>query len=196
MHAPLASVVQYRLMRNGGTAVDLRERALLGVLRRSGDEAQLTKALHALFKAEPACGAGFVELLLGQASGAKEVPPPRPPPLPCRAEEVVETGRLDLRFGDERAWDVIVELKLYASYGRDQLNRYLRALHEVKHAYLIAVTRDVPIYGETHLTNEPRWLGSVRWRSLLPGLRALPIETEALRPGRRGCALPTPNRGS
>lgn len=100
--------------------------------------------------------------------------------LSCYSEQVVETGRLDLRFTDDDAWDVIVELKLYASYGRDQLDRYLHALRDVDHGYLIAVTRDVPIYGETHLREEPRWLGSVRWRSLLPGLRALPFECEAL----------------
>lgn len=155
------------------------QRALLKGLRRSGDEAQLTRALQALFEAEPACAASFVELLLRNAPAARSCPAP-PVLLSCYAEEVVETGRLDLRFSDDDAWDVIVELKLYASYGRDQLDRYLSALRQVDHGYLIAVTRDVPIYGETHLDEEPRWLGSVRWRSLLPALRALPFESKAL----------------
>jgi hypothetical protein len=102
-----------------------------------------------------------------------------PAALACHTEEVVETGRLDLRFGDGQYWDVIVELKLYASYGLRQLDRYLDALKPVEHAYLVAITRDVPLYGEAHLADD-RWLGSARWRDLLPALRRLGLQHPAL----------------
>jgi hypothetical protein len=148
-------------------------------LRRAGDEAQVTRAVHSALEAEPSAAGSFVALLLRKAPA--EVPVRvEPPALSCRAEEVVDTGRLDLRFFDEAEWDVIVELKLYASYGRDQLQRYLDALRDVKHAYLVAITRDVPTYGEAYLAGEPRWLGSVRWRPLLLGLRDLPFTSDVL----------------
>jgi hypothetical protein len=87
------------------------------------------------------------------------------------AEEVVPGGRLDLRFRSFD-WDVIVELKIHAGYGKGQLRRYLSALDHVSHSYLIAVTRDVPIWGEPEPGSYPSWMGSVQWRALLPGLRA------------------------
>jgi hypothetical protein len=89
--------------------------------------------------------------------------------LTCSAEEVVEDGRTDLRFRAE-LWDVIVELKIYASYGRQQLSRYLSALSDVEHAYVTAITRTVPTYGEPPTGADPRWLGSTE-RPLGPALR-------------------------
>jgi hypothetical protein len=66
---------------------------------------------------------------------------PRPslmPPadLEVSAEEVVAAGRLDLRFGSlADGWDMIVEIKIHAGYGPGQLDRYLEALSDRKHAY-------------------------------------------------------------
>jgi hypothetical protein len=148
--------------------------ALLAALRRPGDEAQVTQALSAVFQAEPVAAAEFVRLLLPQPSRHSV-----PDTLVCRAEEAVEEGRLDLRL-TQNEWDVIVELKVHAGYGRDQLRRYLSSLRRVPNAYLVAVTRDDPRYGEAGLLDDGRWLGSIRWRHLLPGLRDLPIRRHAL----------------
>jgi hypothetical protein len=86
----------------------------------------MTRAVHAALEAEPSAASGFVALLLQHAPPARHVGA-TPPPLSCRTEEVVEAGRLDLRFFDRGQWDVIVELKLFASYGREQLDRYRRS---------------------------------------------------------------------
>jgi len=147
--------------------------ALVGALRRPGDEVQLTQALSAVFRAEPRAAAAFVRLLLpADREGV-------PDQLACRHEERFEDGRIDLRFnGDEI--DVIVEIKIHAGYGRDQLERYLRALKPVRIARLVAITRDVPGYGESHIS-DPNWVGSVRWRDLRQELRVLPFENGSLR---------------
>jgi len=146
--------------------------ALLRGLRRRGYEPQLTQALNAVFEAEPAFAADFVRLLLRTLKRddlARDVPPL----LACVAEEVVPTGRLDLRFR-EGPWDLIVELKIHAGYGRGWFKRYLDELSDVEHAYLVAITRDVPV-GEPPLDADarPEWLGPTRWRSLLKGMQAL-----------------------
>jgi hypothetical protein len=142
--------------------------ALIAGLRRPGDEAQLTQVLASVFQAEPEVASAFLGVVLGPTSPSGDVPSQ----LTCSAEEVVEEGRTDLRFRAE-SWDVIVELKIYASYGRQQLGRYLAALTDVEHAYVAAITRAVPTYGEPPKGADPRWLGSAQWRQLLPGLRAI-----------------------
>lgn len=153
-------------MRNGATA-------LLGALRRPGDEVQLTQALSAVFQAEPRVAAAFLGLLLPDQRAEL------PEEVECRHEESFEEGRIDLRFTAEQL-DVIVEIKIHAGYGPDQLCRYLRALRPVRLAGLVAITRDVPRYGESHL-NDDRWRGSVRWRDLRAELRLLPFQNDSLR---------------
>jgi hypothetical protein len=151
--------------------------AILRGLRRPNDEPQLTRALASVFQADPGMGSQFVNLVLQNVG--KGAVPAAPPDLHCTTEELVEDGRLDLRFRADQ-WDVIVELKIYASYGRDQMGRYLRSLHSVDNPYLAAVTRTVPAYGEPPAGTDARWLGSVRWRRLLPELRAMRSEDPAL----------------
>jgi hypothetical protein len=147
--------------------------ALLGALRRTGDEVQLTQALSAVFQAEPRAAGAFVRLLLpADREGLPEV-------VSCRHEESFEEGRIDLRFTADEV-DVIVEIKIHAGYGRDQLERYLRALRPVRLARLVAITRDVPRYGESHIS-DAEWIGSVRWRDLRKELRILPFDSESLR---------------
>jgi len=151
--------------------------ALIQGLRQRGDEPQLTRALASVFQADPSMGAQFVNLVLKTVSEGRAGSTPRE--LRCSTEEVVEDGRLDLRFRAD-GWDVIVELKIYASYGRDQLDRYLNVLDKVDSAYVTAITRSVPIYGEPDRNVDPRWLGSVQWRRLLPELRKLQSRSPAL----------------
>jgi len=154
----------------------LSAHALLAGLRRHGDEAQLTQALASLACADEVFRRALLRLIVSTAGTGIEPPSE----LDVTAEEVGDVGRFDLRF---RAldWDVIVELKIHAGYGRGQLRRYLSALDLVSHAYLVAITRDVPLYGEPPLGEDPRWIGSVRWRALLPALRRLPFADESLR---------------
>jgi hypothetical protein len=86
-------------------------------------------------------------------------------------------GRVDLRF-DGADFALFVEHKLHSGYGERQVERYLDALGalppERARAGLIAVTRDIPGYGEPPATT-PGWLGSVRWARLLPQLLKLPL---------------------
>ena len=144
--------------------------ALIRGLRRPGNEPQLTQALSAVFQADPLLASGFVRLLL-ETVGRQDLAEIVPAELDCAAEEVVPAGRLDLRFRGD-SWDVIVELKIHAGYGRGWFERYLEAVADRGHGYLIAVTRDVPV-GEPPAGVTPAWLGPTRWRSLLPGLRRL-----------------------
>jgi hypothetical protein len=159
--------------------------ALLWGLRRRADEAQLTQAIAAVARVDRRFGARFVELVLDAAEAGSLGASVRafradgpPQELDCRAEESLgEEGRVDLRF-DGPGITLFVENKLYSGYGHEQVVRYLRAVRRLPrgtHSALVAVTRAVPTYGEPALDEDERWLGSVRWAHLLPGLRALPI---------------------
>jgi len=153
--------------------------AIISGLRRAGYEPQLTLALASVFTAEPALGAAFVRVLLTHLDH-DDLGRELPSQLQCVAEEVVADGRVDLRFRDPGAWDLIVELKIHAGYGKGWFERYVAALDEVEHAYVAAVTRDIPHYGEPEARSHPRWLGATRWRKLLSGLRELKPSDEAL----------------
>jgi hypothetical protein len=135
-------------------------------LRRQGDEPQLTQAIAAVAGADPGFAARFLQLVLRETGATLAVPTD----VSVSAEEVVPDGRVDLRFRAD-GLDVIVELKIHAGYGPRWLDRYLAALTDVKHAYVVAVTRDDPTYGEPSANGA--WLGATRWKRLLPGLREL-----------------------
>ena len=117
--------------------------ALLRGLRRPGDEPQLTQAIAAVAGADYPFAAGFLRLVLRETGVTVDVPAD----VTVSAEEVVPDGRVDLRFRAQ-GLDVIVELKIHAGYGPKWLDRYLAALTDVEHAFVVAVTRDDPTYGE------------------------------------------------
>ena len=159
--------------------------ALLRTLRRSGSETELTQALAAVLEAEPRAAAEFVRAVAASASapaGEAIDISDLPAELFCLAEQTVEQGRVDLEFFDDaRVWHVIIEIKVYARYGRDQISRYLESFRpEASRTLLAAITRDVPTYGDLEAGADPRWLGSVRWAKLLPRLRTLPLTDEGL----------------
>ncbi|HWQ23382.1 MAG TPA: hypothetical protein VNK94_04685 [Gaiellaceae bacterium] len=139
-------------------------------LRRRGDEPQLTRALASVFQCDPSMAGQFMNVVLPAVDRDRALVAPTE--MDCSTEEVVKDGRLDLRFRAD-GWDVIVELKIYAGYGRNWLDRYLSVLEGVDHAYVAAITRSVPRYGEPERGIDRRWLGSVQWHRLLPGLRAI-----------------------
>lgn len=117
----------------------------------------------------------FVEVVCTRAPHAARVKlEGLPGRLECLSEQSLAEGRADLSFvSADRSWHVIVELKIHAGYGHDQLKRYLNSFHaDASRTVLAAVTRDVPTYGDL-VIDDSRWAGSVQWVRLLSGLRAL-----------------------
>jgi hypothetical protein len=153
--------------------------ALIAGLRHGRSETELTRALASVFTAEPMLGASFLRLVLSHAPHAGGINlSSLPAALECRAEQALDEGRADLSFTDAAGrWHAIVEIKIYAGYGHDQVGRYLRSLGSAEHGAVVAVTRDVPTHGESVI--DTRWAGSVQWSTLLPGLRRLrPIDPD------------------
>jgi predicted RNase H-like nuclease len=148
--------------------------ALIAALREPPSETELTRALSAVFAVDPAMAAAFVRVAMRQAPHGERVDLRElPDALECRAEVTLAAGRADLSFtSNDRLWHVIIELKIHAGYGGNQISRYLESFHcESKRQVLAAVTRDVPTYGDD--SDDPRWVGSIQWAKLLPELRAL-----------------------
>ena len=161
--------------------------ALLRALRRTGDEAQLTRVLASICAADPQFARAFAGLLLehiGRTNGSPAIRRLRralPTTIDCQAEAQLwagreSRGRVDLRFTGP-GFTLLVENKLRSGYGRSQLSRYSEALAmlpspnaEGTATGLLAITRDVPSYGEASVAEDPRWLGSLRWAALLPAL--------------------------
>ena len=151
------------------------EHALIRALRDTRSETELTRALAAVLGAEPEMASEFVRLVVGKAPHGDRVDlGSLPARLRCSAEDKVDEGRADLTFADEEhRWHVIVELKIYAGYGHDQIGRYLRSARRSADRFVLAaITRDVPTYGD-YEADDDRWAGSTQWAKLLPGLRAL-----------------------
>jgi hypothetical protein len=166
-------------------------------LRRQRDEAQLTQVIAEISRVDGHFAGAFVELLLDAASNGSQPENVRrllaggiPPELGCRAEQHlrdtgdISLGRVDLRFDGGDDFTLFVENKLYSGYGNDQVKRYLAALERRPHerrSGLVAITRNVPTYGEPKLEASEGWLGSVRWPHVSSGLRDLPVQDDQLR---------------
>jgi hypothetical protein len=151
------------------------QHALLRGLRNPASETELTRVLASVFAVEPTMASQFVELVCTHAPRAALVKlQGLPGRLECLSEQSLAEGRADLSFvSADRTWHVIIELKIHAGYGHDQLKRYLNSFHvAANRTVLAAVTRDVPTYGDLDI-DDARWAGSVQWVRLLPGLRAL-----------------------
>ena len=151
----------------------------------------MTQAISAIAESDPPFAKAFVALVLKVArKDARHRAKVRalgrvPTKLTCRAEESVYDefdfglGRVDLRFDGGTDFTLLVENKLHSGFGKQQLQRYRDALaalpEDRKRSGLIAITRDVPSYGELD-AGEPGWLGSIRWARLYDeGLASLPI---------------------
>jgi hypothetical protein len=172
-HAAVVSPVGLLDRETMGKMALAAQHALIAGLRDGRSETELTRALASVFAAEPVLGASFLKLVLSHAPHAGGIDlSALPEALECRAEQALDEGRADLSFTDAMGrWHAIVEIKIYAGYGDDQVGRYLRSLRSAEHGVVVAVTRDVPTYGES--VTDTRWAGSVQWRTLLPGLRQL-----------------------
>lgn len=148
--------------------------ALIQGLREGGSETELTRAIAAVLSADPEMASAFLRLAVEAAPHGRSIDlSDLPHRLDCVAEARVNEGRADLSFRDESdGWHAIVEIKIYAGYGHEQIHRYLRSLRADERGVVVAITRDVPTYGD-YVDGDPRWAGSVQWGRLLPGLREL-----------------------
>jgi hypothetical protein len=152
------------------------EHAILRGLREPGSETEVTRVLAAVMQADRRFAAEFVRLVLMHSKRAAD---PRwgrlPDEFDCRSEVLLPEGRIDLEFSDlASGWRVLVELKIAAGYGFDQIERYLRCLDvDDKQQVLVSITRDVPKYGDPPIEGRANWAGSVPWSALIDGLRAL-----------------------
>lgn len=165
---------------------------LVAAMRRTGDEAQWTQMIAATARAadgtmSPAetFATRLAQILLAAAPnhGAALALGPPPADLRLRAERLYgRHGIVDLVFSDPLGqWVLLAELKLHSGYGDRQISRYLAALDTIPAPAkaLVAVTKFHPVTGEEEAEGDPRWLGSVRWRDIFAGLRALPVADAA-----------------
>ena len=165
--------------------------AILSVLRKPGDEVQLTQLLAAVAKDDEEVAGHLARVLVRAAphAGQREALGDVPARLRCRAEATLNApghddhGRVDLRFDDgARDFTLLAELKLHSGYGDDQIRRYHDALDDLpedRRAAVVAVTRNVPGVGEP-AADTARWLGSLRWTEIYEELLKLPIKDREL----------------
>jgi hypothetical protein len=174
-----------------GERLDVGKGALVRALRMQRDEAQFTRAIAAVARVDSRFASHLVELVLDVARSegrhrvnVEHIGAP-PPELACLTEHSLydrsgkALGRVDLRFDGGDDFTLLVENKLHGGFGEKQLERYQAALRSLPRgrtrAGLVAITRDVPSYGEL-LPQAEGWLGAVRWSRLWDrGLADLPI---------------------
>lgn len=118
-----------------------------------------------VFRADEALAAGFVRSALRSSKRGGD---PRWDDLPnrfaCRSEVALADGRVDLEFREpSSSWRVLVELKIGAGYGFEQIKRYLQALDpRDARQVLVSITRDPPKYGDPPIDEtNAHWAGSV-----------------------------------
>lgn len=181
-----------------GSLADSPAHAFVHGLRVRRDETQLTQVVGAIARTDAGFGRAFVKALVDQAQidcphtgPAFAAMGELPSHLVCTTERTLydehggTLGRADLIFEDAAGdpFALVVENKLYATYGERQLERYQAALRLVRghggRGGLLSVTRDVPTTGELQ-SGADEWLGSVRWAKLLPRLRKLPIHDDGV----------------
>ena len=174
-----------------------QKHALTRGLRLRGNEAQVTQAIAAVAQADAGFARAFVRLVLRvartdsrHAANVRTMGDP-PAEITCQAEHSVYDeydyglGRVDLRFDGDTDFTLFIENKLHSGFGFEQLQRYQAALRvlpdERARSGLIAITSDVPSYGELDAGAEG-WLGAVRWARLYDeGLRDLVITDSDVR---------------
>lgn len=152
--------------------------SVLAVLRRPGSEVQLTQALAAFASTDPSFASGLAQIfVVGAPPERRAALGPFPPTLLCDAELVFESGRrVDLRFEDEDGrFGLLVELKIDAGYGHEQLDDYIRAADTLgyERVGLAAVTKSPPWFGEEDVSKDVRWLGSTRWSRIYQSMAQL-----------------------
>jgi hypothetical protein len=161
------------------------ETGMLRALHKDTDERQWQRVLALALREDLANARAFVEAALRSAAQDKtggrraaKLLERLPTTVRVFTEQPLRTtrrrspllGRADLVFrsGGRDDWAVVVELKLTAGYGTDQLARYLD--HGAPVLSVVAV-RDVTASRE--VSWHGGWLGEALWRDLQPTLRGL-----------------------
>ena len=157
---------------------------IMMALRQTTDEVQLGRVLAAVC-AEPTVGRQFVQAICKRAEGGYGRPLKKiqamPPTIDCIGEHVADVrlsraslkrrarnaGRIDLVFAGPR-WKVGVELKLRSKFGVDQIRDYASAMP------VVAIVPDASAVSAKGVAN---WAGAVSWRTLVPDLRDLPVDS-------------------
>jgi hypothetical protein len=156
-------------------------------LRFAGDEVQLGNVLAAVC-ADSNVARAFCEAVLKRADGgnaaARRAVRRKHEPVSCLGEQRLEVrvsrrlaasrakdaGRVDLRFGDRAGWLFAVELKLGATFGYKQLERY------AGWGPVAAIVRDpLQVPDAPRLKVNSNWVGAATWKALLGDLRNLPV---------------------
>ncbi|OAI38496.1 hypothetical protein AYO39_00995 [Actinobacteria bacterium SCGC AG-212-D09] len=169
--------------------------SLIRALRYRTDEVQLGRALLAICEDDQQVAFEFVSQVLRLAAHDQGAPARRAcrklgtlsPPVRAsgQARLFAQVGRRDLRgrlplgivdldFRAPGTWRLLVELKIDAAFGEDQLRRYLES-----RTPLVAIIRSLPTGPTLNKLADPgarNWLGVITWEDLLPGLKALPIQ--------------------
>jgi hypothetical protein len=150
---------------------------LIAALRRSHNEPQLTQALAAFAQADRSFAGALAQTLVAACDREATLSfGDIPSDLDCESEVAVKGGRVDLVFSSlDRKFGLLVELKIDATYGHEQLEMYVSAATELGflHAAVLAVTKSPPWYGEDQVSVDRRWLGSVRWSRVFDDLMRL-----------------------
>lgn len=160
------------------------EHAILRGLREPRLEPELTRVLAATLGADPGFAAAFARTVLAHSKRPSD---PRWKQLPqefeCRGEVLLPAGIVDLELSDAASgWRVLVELKIDAGYGSEQIERYLGELDPSdERQILVSITRDVPKYGDPPLDGRRNWAGSLSWGALFNDLRELRPSTRSSR---------------
>jgi hypothetical protein len=173
---------------------------VIRALRRAGDEAELTRVIHAFAETDQRFASGFASLVVAEASRAKSsgaharALPDLSGETMCERERTTgrltsESGRCDLWFSSAGPPPVTlaVELKLRSGYTVRQREKYVAELRRrVKGAsWLVVVTARAHVPPSRTLARNPRWLGEVKWAELHEhGLAELDFE-----PGHEGLRL-------
>lgn len=144
---------------------------LLKVLRKPGDEVQLTTAIAAIASTDRQFASDLLRAVLEEApkrAEAARLLEQLPEDLDCEAErplpEMIDgwRGRIDLEFTGDDGFHVLVEAKIYALYSPGQLQGYLDTS---KCQGLVGLVRNRTF--EEAEPEDERWVGSVRWADVL-----------------------------
>lgn len=177
-----------RAVDRAGLAASPRLSPVIRALRFAGEEVQLGSVLEAICQdtdvAQAFCAAILTQAQGGNAAARRSVRR-KHGEVACLGEQrlqvrisrrlararAADAGRVDLRFGDGADWKLAVELKLGATFGHKQLERYVRW------GPVAAVVRDAAQIRDTErLRVNTNWVGAVTWRSLVDDLHGLPVD--------------------
>jgi hypothetical protein len=169
---------------------------VLRALRQKGNETQLTRAITALCKHDPALTAQLSRAILTTAVGGGKTSASGllkriPRSLMITNEESLgparnsrrnpSGGRLDLQMVNE-TFRLVVEVKVGAKVAVGQLERYLNHpsfSNSNVTGGLVLLTRNLEEIPQ-RVWHHKRWLGQIRWHQLIPRLTEISPVDEAI----------------